>query len=313
MAELSSARRGSPGRTRNLRPVVGLVLVVGCGAPSDGLLPVNGTRLFVHREGEGEPAIIIHGGPVLDHSYLVPYLAPLGEDVELIYYDQRLSGRSDGVVDSASVRLETFVEDLEALRQALGLDRVHLIAHSWGGLIALSYAIAHEEHVRSLVLVSPMPPSAELWRREQESVARARTSEDTLGSGELQESAAFAAREPAAVAAALRQSLRSQFRMPDRAEELDFHIEPDYAERSRQFGFMLPDLMSYDLLPSLSAVDVPTLVIYGADEPAASMGGEALLRTLPGAHRVVISRSGHFSFIERPRAFLAAVRTFLPR
>ena len=136
-----------------------------------GLTPINGTRLFVHREGVGEPAIVIHGGPVLDHGYLQPYLAPLGDELEIVFYDQRLSGRSDGVVDNASVRLDTFVDDIEALRQALGLERVHLIAHSWGGLLAMKYATAHSSQLRSLVLLNPMPSTAALWREKQRELA----------------------------------------------------------------------------------------------------------------------------------------------
>ena len=114
----------------------------------------------MHREGSGEPAIVIHGGPLLDHGYLQPYLAPLGDELELIFYDQRLSGRSDGVVDSASVRLDTFVDDIEALREALGLERVHLIAHSWGGLLAMKYATAHPDRGKVVLLPGGSPRPA---------------------------------------------------------------------------------------------------------------------------------------------------------
>jgi proline iminopeptidase len=280
-------------------------------APRDTLLAVNGTNLFVHREGAGPAAIVVHGGPVLDHGYLRPYLAPLGRDLELVYYDQRLSGRSDGVVDSASVRLATFVDDLEGIRAALGLERVHLVAHSWGGLIALSYALAHPERVHSLVLVGPNPPSAALWQAEQRAEAAALTPEDTAGAGALRASAAFEAQEPAAVEAVLKHAFRSLFHDPERAEALRFHIEPDYAERSRQFGYVLPDLTSYDLLDELAGLAVPTLLVYGADEPGRRIGGDALVDALPHATRVIIERAGHFPFIEEPEAFLAAVRDFL--
>jgi proline iminopeptidase len=283
----------------------------GAPAARDTLLAVNGTNLFVHREGAGPAAIVVHGGPVLDHGYLRPHLAPLGRDLELVYYDQRLSGRSDGVVDSASVRLATFVDDLEAIRAALGLGRVHLVAHSWGGLIALSYALAHPERVHSLVLVGPNPPSAALWQAEQRAEAAALTPEDTAGAGALRASAAFEAREPEAVQAVLKHAFRSSFHDPERAEALRFHIEPDYAERSRQFGYVLPDLTSYDLVDELAGLAVPTLLVYGADEPGRSIGGDELLGALPQATRVVIERAGHFPFIEEPEAFLAAVRDFL--
>ena len=279
----------------------------------DGLIPVNGTQLFVHREGSGEPAIVIHGGPVLDHSYLQPYLAPLGDELELVFYDQRLSGRSDGVVDSTSVRLDTFVDDIEALRQALGLGRVHLIAHSWGGLLAMKYAAAYSGQLRSLVLLDPMAPTAALWREEEQELGASLVPQDTVGAGALRATEAFAAREPAALEAVLRHSFRSQFRVRSLAAELTFHIGEDYLERSRQFGFIIGDLTTFDLMEALRDVEVPTLILYGEDEPGASIGGDAIAEAIPSAQRVTIPASGHFPFMEQPQAFLDAVRAFLAR
>jgi proline iminopeptidase len=285
------------------------------GAWSDTLLAVNGTRLFVHREGavgtDAPPLVVIHGGPVLDHGYLPPHLAPLGRDFELIYYDQRLSGRSDGVVDSVSVRLQTFVDDLEAVRVALGHDPIDIVAHSWGGLIAMAYAVEHRDRVRRLVLVSPMAPTAALWREEQRAQAERMTAADTAGLGALMADPALQAREPSAVEAALKHSFRSQFVDPTGAAQLAFHIEPDYSARSRQFTFMLPDLTTYDLVGALATLPVPTLVVYGEAEVGASIGGAALAAALPDVQVVEIERAGHFAFIERPERFLTVVRTFL--
>jgi len=280
-------------------------------AAQDGLIPVNGTRLFVHREGAGEPAIVVHGGPVLDQSYLRPFLAPLGDDLHLVFYDQRLSGRSEGVVDSTSVRLDTFVDDIEGLRQALGLGRVHVIAHSWGALLAMKYAAAHADRLISLMLLDAMPPTSTLWQQEERALAAALTPEDTVGGGALRAAQAFAAQEPAAIAAFLRHSFRSQFRDPSLAEALPFHIAEDYGERSRQFGFMIEDLIGFDLVEELPGIDVPTLVLYGEDEPGAGIGGDVIARAIPGARRVIIPAAGHFPFVEQPEAFLAAVRAFL--
>ena len=278
---------------------------------ADGLMSINGTRLFVQREGAGEPAIVIHGGPVLDHSYLRPYIAPLGDELELVFYDQRLSGRSDGVVDSASVRLDTFVDDIEALREALGFERVHLIAHSWGGLLAMKYAVAHGDRLHSLVLLNAMAPTSELWREEELLLRASLVPEDTAGAGAVQTSEAFAAGEPATLETVLKLSFRSLLYDRSMADELSFHVEADYLERGRQFGFMIGDLMSYDLMTDLRNMDVPTLVLYGEDEPGATLGGEAIAEAIPGAQRVTIPAAGHFPFMEQPEVFLEAVREFL--
>jgi protein-L-isoaspartate(D-aspartate) O-methyltransferase len=294
--------------------------VCGC-APSQGargeqpggdtLLAVNGTRLFVHREGAGEPVVVVHGGPLLDHGYLVEPLRPLGSAFELVFYDQRLSGRSDGEVDSASVRLDTLVADLEALRRTLGLGRIHLLAHSWGGLLAQRYATRYGEGLRSLVLVNSTPPSAELWQREIQAQAAAIEPSDTAGLGALRSSDAVAAGDPQAIEELLRRSFRPQLHDPSAAADLDFRIPEDYAARSRQFAFMRPDLAAFDLRDDLTAVEVPTLLVYGSDQVGWRIGRDALASALGGSRDIAIADAGHFPFLERPAEFRQAVRAFL--
>lgn len=298
-----------------------ILLLCGCAGPpaqsnappsaAGTLVEVNDTRLFVCVEGAGEPALVIHGGPLLDHGYLAKHLAPLGNELELIFYDQRLSGRSDGVVDSASVRFSTFVQDADALLSAMDRPKAHLIGHSWGGLLAMQYALAHPERVHSLILLDPMAPSSALWQQEEAALGAALTPSDTAGAGELRASAAFAAGDPAAIEAVLRHSFRSQFHAPELASPLDFHIEPDYRERSRQFGYLMPELVGYDLVDRLRTVQIPALIIFGAEEPGLRIGGEVLRNSLSSSTGVSIPEAGHFPFIERPALVDSAIREFL--
>ncbi len=279
----------------------------------EGLRPVNGTELYVKRMGAGPPVIVVHGGPVLEHGYLLPHLTPLAESFELIFYDQRLSGRSDATVDSGSVRLDTFVDDIEALRQSIGFDRIHLLGHSWGGLLALRYAIGHGEHLASLVLVSPMSASSVLWQEEERLLAQRVTAEDSLERDSLRASPALADRRPEAVRQMLLLSFRPQFHDRARIGELELYVPDDYGERSRQFAYMMPDLTSFDFHNELAGVTVPTLLVYGSDEPGRTLGGSALSEHLPNDQFTVIADAGHFPFLEQPRAFLTTVRQFLDR
>ncbi len=280
-------------------------------SPSDTLLAVGGTELFVHQEGSGLPLVVVHGGPVLDHGYLVEPLAPLGDSRRLVFFDQRLSGRSAGAVDSASVRLDTLVADLEALRTELGLARIDLLGHSWGGLLAIRYALLHPDRLRSLILVSPMAPSAELWREEQALLQSRLSPEDTAGMGELAASPGFQGGEPAAVERMLQLSFRGQLADPSLADSLRFHIPADYRERSRQFGFLLPDLLTYDFTDALAKLTVPTLVVYGAQEPGMTVAADTLERLLPDVRVERIQGAGHFPFLERPDRFRSALVRFL--
>lgn len=281
--------------------------LVGEGA----LQEINGTQLFVRRVGQGEPILVVHGGPVLEHGYLLPHLVPLAESHELIFFDQRLCGRSDGTVDPSSVRVETFVEDIEAVREALGLGRIHLLAHSWGGLLSMRYALTHGENLRSLILLSSMSASSALWQEEEKAQGAKITLGQRMARAELMGSEAFEEERPEAIRDVLLLTFKFQFHDSTKIGGLELFVPDDYGDRARQFNLMREDLMSFDLHEELGSVTVPTLILYGADEPGAEIGGRELHESLPNSRFVVMEEAGHFPFIEQPEAFLGVVREFL--
>lgn len=312
MRDLASGRLGG-------RAFLAIVLAASIAMPAtggetvtwEGLVAVNGTELWVKRLGAGEPIVVVHGGPLLDHGYLLPHLEPLAADHELIFFDQRLSGRSAPSVEESSVRLTEFAEDIEALRIALGLERIHLMAHSWGGLIAMSYALRYEPNLRSLMLLDSMPASATLWRQEQAILAENIPEADRAERQAILATEAFAARRPEAIEKLLRLSFRPQFHDPAKLDQLDLYVPDDHPERSRQFAVLRSDLESFDLNSDLGGLTVPTLVLFGRAEPGATLGGPALHQALPVSELVIIEEAGHFPFIEQSEAFLSAVREFL--
>ncbi len=282
-------------------------------AASEALVEVNGTELFVKRMGAGEPMLVVHGGPVMEHGYLLPHLEPLAESYELIFYDQRLSGRSSATTEPESVRVATFVDDIEALREELNLGTIHLMAHSWGGMLAINYAIRYGDNLRSLILLDSMAASSELWQAEQAALAERITPEARAEMTAFRETEAFRQREPEAIATMLRMSFRGQFADPAKLDLLQLYVPNDYVSRSSQFGAMMVDLESFDFHADLASVTIPALVLYGADELGATLGGTALAEALPNATYALIPNAGHFPFIENPTAFFAAIRDFLER
>ncbi len=310
---------------------IGLVLVVLCAAadgealsvpggqegpraepsPTQQLVAVNGTELFVNRMGAGEPIVIVHGGPVLEHGYLLPHLEPLADDYELIFYDQRLSGRSAGTADPESIRVSTFVDDIEALRETLSLDRIHLMGHSWGGMLAMRYAIRYPDNLRSLILLDSMAASTGLWRAEEAALAERISPQAAAELTAFQQSEGIRQRRPEAIALMLRMAFRTQFTDPAKIDLLQIYVPADYAARSEQFGAMGADLAAFDFHDDLTGMTAPTLVLYGADEPGGALGGEAIAAAIPGAELELIPAAGHFPFIENPTAFMERVRSFL--
>lgn len=274
-------------------------------------IEVAGTELFVRQVGDGPPLIVVHGGPVLDHGYLYEPLLPLAAEHELVFYDQRLSGRSSGTTPEGSMSIARMVDDIEAVRVSRGLERVDVLGHSWGGFLAALYAARHPDRVRRLILVSPMAPTSDL-RFEEEMAARGRMDEsDAAAMEEVRASDAFQQQTPEGIAAMLRASFRSQFADPALASRLEFEIPADYVDRSARWGALFPELQSYDLSDELAGIRAPTLLVYGDAEVGAGYGGPAWEAAIPGASLETIPGAGHFPFLEEPHAFMDRIDLFL--
>src|SRR6266571_1261599 len=114
---------------------------------------LNGVRLYTRRVGHGPPVVVLHGGPGAHHDYLLPQYDHLTEGGRaLLYYDQRGGGRSP-VPRDVPVGWREHVADLEALRGHWQLDRLTVVGYSWGGLLALLYALEHPDRIARLALV----------------------------------------------------------------------------------------------------------------------------------------------------------------
>ena len=270
------------------------------------LARVNGTELFWQSHGSGRPVLVMHGGPGLDHSYFRPWLDPLGDSVRLVYYDQRATGRSarTGALEGVSVR--TLVDDAEALRAHLGLERVILFGHSFGGCLALAYALHYGERLDGLVLCATAPSVEHVPAAFEELTARA------------------TAKQRAVLARALAEPILDDKALKDAWRAL----LPLYFARYRQaWGKALSEPIRYGaaawnqlgrIAPVLSAyaerhrASCPTLVLQGAHDwftPSDQIA--RLMAALPSATLVWFERSGHFPFVEEQEEFVATVKRWM--
>jgi proline iminopeptidase len=276
-----------------------------------GLVSLEDGRLFYEVVGAGDPIIVVHGGPGLDHSYLRPGLDMLASAHSLVYYDQRGTGRSDFPLDSASINLAKFVSDIDDLRQVLGYERVTVLGHSFGGLIALAYARAHPDHVTALILMDTAEPG-ERWQTEASRRAKAaRTSEDSAELSRLLASPGYAAHDAATLSEIYRLSFRSTFLDPSRIDELNLKLAPKTAHDGQEVARLLGgDMAHLDWWPDLPSLTVPSLVIQGKADPMPLAMAKALAGAIPNAKLAVLD-SGHFPEIEDPTGLVAAVSNFL--
>jgi proline iminopeptidase len=115
-------------------------------------MQIRDVSLFVKVMGQGYPLVLMHGGPSLDHTTLLP-LEPLADQFTLIFYDHRCNGRSEGT-EVTSMTLENLTADADALRQALGFDQWAVLGHSFGGNVALEYALRYPHSLSRLILMN---------------------------------------------------------------------------------------------------------------------------------------------------------------
>src|SRR5690349_5194367 len=120
----------------------------------EGYAPVNNLALYYREIGEGPPMVLLHGGPDFDHTYLLPDMDRLADAYHLIYYDQRGRGLSVGDDSILDISIESEMQDLEELQNHLQLEMITVLGHSWGGQLALSYAMSHPERVSNIILMN---------------------------------------------------------------------------------------------------------------------------------------------------------------
>ncbi|NHM30653.1 proline iminopeptidase-family hydrolase [Bacillus sp. C11] len=134
----------------------------------EGFVNVTGGKIWYelhNKDASGTPVIVLHGGPG-SSSYSLQGLKELSKDRPVILYDQLGCGRSDRPKDESLWRIERFVEELGQIREALKLDEVHILGHSWGTTLAAAYALTQPSGVKSIIFSSPCL-SAPLWEQDQ--------------------------------------------------------------------------------------------------------------------------------------------------
>lgn len=254
--------------------------------------------------------VVLHGGPGAQHDYLLPQMLALADAYQLIFYDQRGGGQSR-TTDPTPITWRTHVDDLALLVRELAIDPLSLVGYSWGGLLAMLYAVsAFDGAARPparLVLIDPAPITrahrdvfeAELARRQN--APRIRALREALAASRLRE------RDPDAYRRrAFELSVAGYFADPDRARQLT-----PFRVIARVQASVWNSLGDFDLQAALARVRCPTLILHGRQDPIPLAASEAAAGALPDARLVVLDDSGHVPYVEAPNELFAAIRRFL--
>ncbi len=275
------------------------------------MIDVNGVRLFTRRVGAGPLVIVLHGGPGASHDYLLPQYDRLATGRELFYYDQRGGGQSP-VPRETPVGWREQVADLDALRAALGLERLTLCGYSWGGLLALLYFTEHPDRVERLALVSPAAITHE-WRAQFEiEFARRMADPAVVAARDELRASGLRERDPAAYQRrAFELSVAGYFRdFRDAVKLTPFRV----VARTQQAVW--DSLGAWDLRSRLASLKGPlptphSLVLHGTFDPIPIASSREVAGLL--GEELVELPVGHCPHVEATDAFVRALDGFLPR
>lgn len=281
-----------------------------------GLTATTDVPLYWARYGPpgAPPLLVLHGGPGAHHDYLLPQMLELSDRFELVFYDQRGGGRSK-TDDRTPITWRTHVEDLDRVIEELAVSPLVLVGYSWGGLLALLFAIeAARGLVRNppgrLVLIDPAPVNR-AYRRVFEAEFARRQADDAVT--RLREELAVSGlreRDPEAYRQrTFELSVAGYFADPSATHDLT-----PFRVTGRVLESVWASLGDYDLLApgGLDLVSISSLIVHGRQDPIPLASSEAAATVL-GAELVVIDGSGHVPYVERPRRLFAAIRQFLDR
>ena len=274
--------------------------------------------LFCRDVGDGPPIVVLHGGPDFDHCYFLPELDRLADAFRLIYYDQRGRGRSADGVRPEDVTLASELDDLDRVRSHFGLESITVLGHSWGGVVAMAYAIRHPDRVSHLILMDTGPASADDWRVLREELVRRRDPRDQEEMKAIAATDAYARGDLSAEAEYYRRHFRMTLRQPELLEALVARLRanftPDGVVLARAIEHRLYDGTSraegWSLFPALRELDLPTLLLHGEYDFIPVDLAERIAEAVPGARLSLLPGCGHFTFLEAPEPVFAEISRF---
>jgi len=280
---------------------------------------LRGTEIYFDVEGMGlipdgdimrerPVAFLIHGGPGGDHAGFKPAFTPLAARVQLVYFDHRGQGYS-AKPDPDTYTLDENAEDLEALRQHLGLGPIISIGTSYGGMVAMAHAARYPDRVSHLVLIATAAHGGFITRAKQIVRERGTTEQqrvcDMLWAGELN------------TADRLRHYFAAMGPLYARS------YDPQAAAAARSRGTQSPEplnrafgpggfLHDYDLRPQLGKITAPTLILAGRhDWICAPEFSEEIRRHIPGSDLRIFEASSHSIRSDEPQAMIDAIAGFI--
>jgi len=261
--------------------------------------------------------LLLSGGPASSHLTFHPYFSALADEYRVLYLDYRGRGKSES---KAGVTFAGDVADIELVREALGLEQLNIYGFSYGGMVAMAYALEHPDRVRRLILGNTLH-SPEMWQRNHENINREIANQfpevwekilalraEGMRSTDPRVQALYAVHGPLV-----------RFYNPDNAKKL---LSEPGARNAELYPVFVGDDVEFfiggevaklpDFRPRLAELSMPTLILAGRYDRALYPAHQIeFARYAPQARFVWMERSGTFSHIEEPETVVGLVREHL--
>lgn len=292
----------------------------------EGYVDAHGVMIYYTSVGRGSPLLIVHGGPGASHDYFLPSLLPLARTNKLIFIDERGSGRSEKLEDVKQYTVEKMADDVEAVRVALGLGKISLLGHSYGGVLAQAYALKYPEHLSHLVLASTFASTKEMNRVLQRIKSQMPPNKLALTNA-LEKAGLFGKGAP-----------WEHGRYPETYATLAWgdgyfpklygaRPDPDYDPQAQDtqtawdlyremwgsHGEFVIDgnLTSVEYLDKLPTIHVPTLILAGDHDECDPSLAREMNAKIKGSKLVILPNSGHMAFVDQPNLWNKSVADFV--
>ena len=269
----------------------------------------GGTTLWYEVRGSaaGRPLVMVNGGPGFDHTYVLCSDAwdRLARGRRVVFYDQRGTGRSAPLKPGQSCTLADQVDDLEGLRAQLGVPKIDLLGHSWGGYLVMAYATRHPEHVAHLIIADSAAPK---WT-DTDFIFKYIFPETVDQQARLDFAEALG--DTGAAARSMHEYLGMLFVSSEKRDEFLSHAKSYQYTRAVNEA-LNADLGKLDMTPLLPTLRMPTLVLTGRyDTNVAPSTAWRIHSAIADSHWEVFEKSGHLPYFEEPEKFVRVVEGFL--
>jgi len=304
------------------------VLIISCSDKKPELLldkgyltGAEGAKIYYQVIGSGQDSIVvIHGGPGAGMQSVLPSVKPLTQNFVLILYDQRGGGKSELPADTTKLQPQYFVEDLEAVRQYFGLERMNVITHSFGSILAAQYALTYPNHLKRMVFHGATGPvlQQELKLRKLKA-AQASPSPDTALSNRatelLEKLLSGTASNPVEIC---REYEGINKKLAEARGNIAIYkgttcdAPPDAVRYYYRYTAQLAPRYydGWDFRSKLQRINAPLLVVYGKEDSLMIPAQRAWANAVPHGRLLLVPNAGKAAFSENPGFVFPAIDTF---